>query len=511
MKKLVNPILKMDYPDPDVIRVNDTFYMVSTTMYFMPGCAILRSYDLAEWELAGYVYDKLDDTPAERLELEKTEYGGGMWAPSFRYHNGKFYIFFLSHSGNTNYLFTADRIEGPWKRSIVAGHYHDASLFFDDDDRAYLIYGNTEIRITELDEKLSGPKAGGLDRVLIKDERDVVLGYEGAHFYKIGKYYYLFVIDWPKGGMRTQNCFRGESLDGEFTGGVVLEDSRDYCGQGVAQGGIVDTLGGKWYGVFFQDMGAVGRIPVLVPMQWENDFPVFGEDGKVPNRLELASSRPNYIYEALYTSDDFIPKEGLPKERQLALPWQWNHQPDNGLWRLLPEGGLEITTDKICINLVHARNILTQRMLWPRCSAEVTINAEGLHDGDTAGLCALQCCYGMIGITKERDSYYLLRIVRSGEDLTDDIAKIDLFPGVVTDRLKLDGPEVCVCLKANFEDMKDRLEFYYLKGNKFVRFGAPHRMQFRLAHFTGNRFGLCCYSTRTVGGKAVFTRFIYND
>ena len=312
MKKLVNPILKMDYPDPDVIRVNDTFYMVSTTMYFMPGCAILRSYDLAEWELAGYVYDKLDDTPAERLELEKTEYGGGMWAPSFRYHNGKFYIFFLSHSGNTNYLFTADRIEGPWKRSIVAGHYHDASLFFDDDDRAYLIYGNTEIRITELDEKLSGPKAGGLDRVLIKDERDVVLGYEGAHFYKIGKYYYLFVIDWPKGGMRTQNCFRGESLDGEFTGGVVLEDSRDYCGQGVAQGGIVDTLGGKWYGVFFQDMGAVGRIPVLVPMQWKDDFPVFGEDGKVPNRLELASSRPNYIYEALCEEEpEMIEKYGL--------------------------------------------------------------------------------------------------------------------------------------------------------------------------------------------------------
>ena len=96
MRKNVNPILKMDYPDPDVIRVDDTFYMVSTTMYFMPGCSILRSYDLASWEIAGYAYDELDDTPEEKMELEKTEYGGGMWAPSIRYHEGKFYIFFLS-------------------------------------------------------------------------------------------------------------------------------------------------------------------------------------------------------------------------------------------------------------------------------------------------------------------------------------------------------------------------------------------------------------------------------
>ena len=92
MKKLVNPILKMDYPDPDVIRVGDTYYMVSTTMYFMPGCVILRSYDLAEWEIVGYVYDKLDDTPAERMEFEKNEYSGGMWAPSIRYWGEEFFL-----------------------------------------------------------------------------------------------------------------------------------------------------------------------------------------------------------------------------------------------------------------------------------------------------------------------------------------------------------------------------------------------------------------------------------
>ena len=86
----------------------------------------------------------------------------------------------------------------------------------------------------------------------------------------------------------------------------------------------------------------------------------------------------------------------------------------------------------------------------------------------------------------------------------------DLMPGDITDKIALDGPEVCLCLKATFDDMKDRLDFYYLKGNKFVKFGASHKMEFRLSHFTGNRFGLCCYSTRTPGGKAVFKNFEYN-
>ncbi|MCR5250118.1 MAG: glycoside hydrolase 43 family protein [Lachnospiraceae bacterium] len=511
MKKPINPILKMDYPDPDVIRVDDTYYMVSTTMYYMPGCVILRSYNLADWEILGYVYDKLDDTPEERMELEKTEYAGGMWAPSFRYHNGEFFIFLLSHSGNVNYLFRSKSPEGPWKKTVVGGgRFHDASFFIDEDGRAYLIHGNTEISITELNAEYSAPKKGGLDRVIVRDGRDIWLGYEGSHFYRIGKYYYLFLIDWPKNGIRTQSCFRAESLDGEFTGGEVLSDTRGIEGRGVAQGGIVDTPDGKWFSVLFQDMGAVGRIPVLLPVSWRDDFPVFGIDGKIPEQMELKSTRPGHKYAPLYVSDSFLPKPELPKDKQLALPWQWNHQPDDRLWELLPGGGLAITTDKICINLTHARNTLTQRMLWPHCAAEVTICADGLHDGDIAGLCALQYCYGMIGIAREGVQYYLVQIVR-GNGERDHMAASDLMPGDVIEHIPLEGPVVRVCLKACFEDGKDLLEFSYKKGNHVVKLETSHKMEFRLAHFTGNRFGLCCYSTRMPGGRVVFRDFVYHD
>ena len=108
-----NPILWTDYPDLDVIRVEDTYYMVSTTMHFMPGAVILRSYDLLHWEIASYVYDTLDSTPAQRLQGEKTIYGQGMWAASIRRHNGKFYICFVANDTHKTYLYQSETIEGP--------------------------------------------------------------------------------------------------------------------------------------------------------------------------------------------------------------------------------------------------------------------------------------------------------------------------------------------------------------------------------------------------------------
>ena len=140
-----NPIIWSDYPDIDVIRVEDTYYMVSTTMHFMPGCVILRSYDLIHWEVATHVYEVLEDTPAQKLQGAEHIYGKGMWAASLRYHNEKFYVCFVSNDTHKTYLFTASDINGPWKKQIIEGFYHDNSLLFDDDGRIYIIYGNTEI------------------------------------------------------------------------------------------------------------------------------------------------------------------------------------------------------------------------------------------------------------------------------------------------------------------------------------------------------------------------------
>ena len=140
-KSVINPITKLDYPDVDVIRVEDTYYMVSTTTHFMPGCEILRSYDLINWEHAAYLYDVLDSTPGQRLEGEENIYGRGMWAATLRFHKGTFYVIFVANDTHKTYLFTAPNVVGPWEKKEIEGFYHDCSLLFDDDEKVYLVYG----------------------------------------------------------------------------------------------------------------------------------------------------------------------------------------------------------------------------------------------------------------------------------------------------------------------------------------------------------------------------------
>ena len=297
----MNPILAGDFPDPDVIRVDDTYYMVSTTMHFMPGAAILRSYDLVNWEFVSHVYDKIEDTPGYQLQSGQNAYGQGMWAPCIRYHDGFFYVNFSVNDLHKTFLYKARNVEGPWERQEIEGFYYDSSILFDDDGRVYIVHGNRNIWITELNEDLTAPKEGGLRRNIVNDLPDINLGYEGSHIYKIRGKYYLFNIHWPK--MRTESCFMADSLEGEFVGRDVLEDDMGYHNQGVAQGGIVDTPDGDWYAILFQDHGAVGRIPILLPVTWEDDWPVFGVNGRVPDSFEVHSTRPDYQYKPLYLNE----------------------------------------------------------------------------------------------------------------------------------------------------------------------------------------------------------------
>ena len=191
--KKVNPVLSLDYPDPDVIRVDDTYYMVSTTMHFMPGCVILRSYNLADWEIYSYVYETLEPTDQECLKNGKNAYGQGMWAATLRYEKGMFYLLFVANDTGKTYLFRASDLKGPWQKNEIEGFYHDCSLLFDEGS-AFLAYGNRQIYVMELNEEMTAPKEGGLHKLLVEDPDEVYLGYEGTHWYKINGKYYLFFI-----------------------------------------------------------------------------------------------------------------------------------------------------------------------------------------------------------------------------------------------------------------------------------------------------------------------------
>jgi beta-xylosidase len=505
-----NPIIWADYPDVDVIRVDDTYYMVSTTMHFMPGCVILRSYDLIQWEVATHVYDALDDTPNQKLEGEKHIYGKGMWAASLRYHKGKFYVCFVANDTHKTYLFTASDINGPWEKQIVEGFYHDCSLLFDDDERVYIIYGNTEIHLTELKNDLSGPKLGGLNRIILKDTEPHYLGYEGAHIYKINGKYYVFFIHMPKSkGRRTEACFVADSLEGEFIGGEVFDDDMGYHNSGVAQGGIVDTPDGKWYAMLFQDHGAVGRIPVLVPIYFENDFPVFHK--KAPEYIEVPSTRPGYEYKPLVGDDNFVYEADKNGKVHLKDFWQWNHIPNSALWSVTEKlGTYRIHSGKICANLNYAVNTLTQRAMGPACEAMVTLDGSELKDGDYAGLCFLISTYGFIAITKEAGQNYLVMSARVADYKSIFGNLVDNQSAVEYARIPITVDKVTVKAYGNFLDGKDECEFFYRDGEAWKKLGFTHNLVWKLDQFVGCRFGLFLYSTKEIGGTAEFSKFRYN-
>lgn len=507
-----NPIIWADFPDPDVIRVEDTYYMVSTTMHMMPGAVILRSYDLINWEIISYVYDRLDGTPNQRLEGDECIYGKGMWAASLRFHKGVFYVCFIANDTHKTYLYTAEDIKGPWKKQYIEGFYYDNSLLFDDDDRVYIVYGNTEIHLTELNSDLTAPKPGGLDRILLKDGENVCLGYEGSHIYKIDGRYYLFLIHWLADGTkrRVEACFSSDTLGGEFTGGNVLDDDMGYFNAGVAQGGIVDTPDGKWFALLFQDHGAVGRIPILVPMHWENKFPVLGVNGKVPHQIEVTSTHPKHSYKPLVDSDDFSYQPDETGKVHLKQVWQWNHTPEDRLWSVTEKQGvLRLRSGKLCKNVGQAVNTLTQRMMGPACEAIVSVDASQLNNGDYAGICALQGCYGLIAVTKEAEQYYLVMLGKKPENASPFGTPYDNAPGKEFARIPVDGGKITLKVRSVFVNNIDEAQFYYQNKNEWVKLGITHKLYFKLDHFMGCRVGLFLFSTKETGGVADFSNFIY--
>lgn len=303
--KFTNPVIYADVPDMDIIRVGNDYYMVSTTMHLMPGAPIMRSKDLVNWEIISYLFDEIKDSPFYDLEGGNI-YGQGQWASSLRYHNGKFYVLFATNRPQRTYIYETEDPTGKWKKiSEFDKNFHDASLLFDDDGKVYLAYGSGQIRITELKSDLSDIKPDGLDVVVIKGKEDGFPNLlEGTHLYKYNDKYYMFLIWWPQGGIRIQLCFRSDQIGGPYESKVILSDFMDRPGAGVAQGAIIDTEDGDWYGFLFQDRGAVGRVPILMPCRWEDGWPILGnEEGKVPKVMEILVAP---IVKAQYTPEKIV-------------------------------------------------------------------------------------------------------------------------------------------------------------------------------------------------------------
>jgi beta-xylosidase len=488
-EKAHNPLIHADVPDMSMIRVGDTWYMSSTTMHMSPGVPIMKSKDLVNWEIVNYCYDILDDVDELNLENGKSTYGRGSWASCIRYHNETYYVSTFAGTTGTTYIYSTKDIEkGPWEVKKFKPSYHDHTIFFDDDGKVYMIWGVGKLMMVELKDDLTGIKEG-TERILIENAsapagNNMMLNAEGSQLFKVNGKYYLFNIAWPRGGMRTVIIHRANQITGPYEGRLALQD------RGIAQGGLIDTPDGSWYAYLFRDYGAVGRIPYLVPVTWEDGWPVLGTNGKVPDVLNgLPASKG--LDPGIVASDDFRRKRGEP---DLPLVWQWNHNPDNELWSVnRRKGYLRLTTGRTDSDFTLARNMLTQRTNGPECTGSTSVNVSNMKEGDFAGLALLQKKYGLVGV-KYLDGEKKLVMVSAQNDNP-----------VEVESLPLEQETVHLKAECDFRERKDVADFYYsLNGKDWIKIGSQLKMEYTLPHFMGYRFGLFYYATKTAGGYVDF-------
>ncbi len=539
-----NPVIWADVPDCCVIRVEDTFYMVSTTMHMSPGCTIMKSKDLVNWEVCGYAHDQLEEIDAFALKNGQNDYAKGSWAANIRYdkYEKQYYLIVTCNTTQKSYIFTTKDMEkGYWHRNEVSMCYDPGFLFEDTgkECKKYVVHPDASLDRTGafICEIISDGKGG-----VVLGERKKLLDYtqadnpriglraEGYHGYKIGDYYYIFMIQGGKGdAWRQQICWRSKSLvDGEwevkkvFVGQMQNADGSVFQKSGgVAQGAIVDTPDGKWYALLFQDQGALGRMPVLINMTWgEDGWPIIGNNGKTVDVIQpmpvasTAADRKKSIVKSdefnngatrYVISDKYADSEGKGDEydyngSNLDLVWQWNHNPDNRFWSLTErKGWLRLKAGNMAHNIRDARNTLTQRTFGPKCSAETLLDASGMKDGDCAGLVAFQNRYGYVGIEQEGNQRYI--VMRRAMDKGD-------AQGKAIEKVALKGKKAYFRIDFDFTDRADKAKFYYsLDGKKWKQIGDELSMYFDWPDFCGQRMGVFYFPTKELGGKADFDWF----
>jgi beta-xylosidase len=494
-----NPLFYEEFEDPDVIRVGDDYYLAGTTMHMNPAVQIMHSKDLVNWELVGYCMDRLDFGPAFRLE-EGNIYGRGIWAPCFRYHKGVFYIF-SDVNGAGLQVFRSKSIDGPWERNQLPGR-HDLSVLFDDDGKIYIISGGrSPYPIEELAPDLRSFNTNAPKRALAGR-----MG-EGHHLYKInGKYVDVSAIP---GGPVDQMVAVADSIDGpwkiermvqgESMGVTAMAPARAQAsdrGLWIHQGGMCDTPVGEWWSIIMSDHGSAGRMVSLVPITWDNGFPLIG----LPGNLRKAPNtwiKPNTGY-TQEPKPAFIHDDNFDRGK-LNPHWQWNHVPDDTKWSLTEKPGVLRLHSLPATNFWSARNSLCQRPPGPESIMAVEMDTTGMAAGDTAGLALLSAPYAWIGVVKTAEGTTLQMVRGAGGGRRGSAVAPTNTPTMGP----TDPPSrLWLRVACNF-DTDEAIFSWSADGKEFTPLGKPFTMTFQLTTFQGVRPALFSYNTSGQSGGYV--------
>ena len=404
-----NPILFADYSDPDVIRVGQDYWMTASSFCCVPGLPILHSRDLVNWRLVNHALPRLP--PEHHYATHRA--GCGVWAPSIRFHDNRFWIFFPDPDFGL-YCITASDPLGNWSepRLLKPGKGLIDPCPIWTDGKAYLVHGWAKSRsgicnLLTLHEM--APDASSL----IDDGQIIIDGttetpwntIEGPKLYQRDGWFWVFA---PAGGVATgfQAVFRSRNIRGPYEARNVLHQG-DTPVNGPHQGGWTNTPDGQDWFIHFQERQPFGRIVHLQPMRWRPDgWPVMGHD---PSGTGTGSPVLTYPIPALSPSPKSEPprSDSFP-DGSFGKQWQWQANPAPE-WRIqdsnLPGLNLRCIPRTLESNFWAHGPLLLQKLVGPSSVASVTIDLHAGAVGDAAGLIVFGYDYFSIALVKRESSY----------------------------------------------------------------------------------------------------------
>jgi beta-xylosidase len=385
-----NPIIHADYSDPDVIRVGSDFYMIASSFNCVPALPILHSKDLVNWTIIGHVFNQ---QPPLAI-FKNVQHGGGVWAPSIRYHNKEFYIYYPDPDKGV-YMVKAQNAAGPWSEPLLIKEvkgWIDPCPFWDDNGNAYLVNALAASRIgmksVMIMHRMNKEGTKILDEgTLVYDGHNSDPTIEGPKLYKRNGYYYILA---PAGGVGTgwQVALRSKNIFGPYERKIILEQGKSSNTNGPHQGGWVNTATGEDWFIHFQDKDAYGRIVHLQPMRWINNWPLIGIDtdgngiGEPVDTYKKPNVGKNYPLQTPQESDEF-------NSASLGLQWQWHANPQPNWVLPSTEGYLRLQNIPLTDSFKSywdVNNILAQKFPAPDFTATAKITFTSKTNDEETGI-----------------------------------------------------------------------------------------------------------------------------
>lgn len=493
----VNPIINADYSDPDVCAVGDDFYMTASSFGCTPAVPILHSKDLVNWRIINYAVKKL--IPEEFFD--KPQHGRGVWAPSIRYHNGEFYIYWGDPDFGI-YMIKTNDPAGEWSEPLLiksAKGIIDTTPLWDSDGKAYMVYAyaasrariNSVLVVCEMTP--DGTKLIN-EPVMVFDGNDGVNHTcEGPKFYKRDGYYYIMC---PAGGVEQgwQLAMRSKNVYGPYESRIVMAQGNTKI-NGPHQGGWVETSTGESWFVHFQDKEMYGRVVHLNPMQWIDGWPVIGidKDGDGCGEPVTRHKKPNvgkHPVETPAESDEF-------NTRHLGLQWQWHANykevfgfpSEMGFYRLYSH-----TLSENYVNFWEVPSLLLQKFPSDKFKVTTKLTFSAKDDDQQAGLIVMGWDYSYLSLRKKGDKFILQQAVckdaeQQGEEHITELARFTI------DRV-IDTPQpACTVIKDIYLRVQveegGKCTFAYSEdGKKFKTVGETFIA--RQGKWIGAKIGLFC-------------------